>query len=33
MGPGDESPAQIDSTGQLSLRLSGPSALLFTRTG
>ena len=33
MGPGDDSPMQIASTGELSLTLSGPSALLFTRTG
>jgi hypothetical protein len=33
MGPGDESPEQIASTGEMSLTVSGPSAFLFTRTG
>jgi maltooligosyltrehalose trehalohydrolase len=32
-GPGDESPEQISSSGEIAVTLSGPSALLYTRVG
>ena len=32
-GPGDEAPEEITSSGEVSLKLSGPSAFLYTRAG